>query len=150
MIARIRKLNEDDLPALEQYDCDSAKIVLEEIKTNEDYSIYGIFLDLDNLVGFCALSSAEENYTCYKYYTKESKAISELYLKEDYNKITTLYCDLLDFVLHDKDNMEKIIYFDNVINLDKEYYDHLGFELINDGILVRVPIQLNTNEEENE
>ena len=101
MIARIRKLNEEDLPALEQFDCDNAKIIIEEMKTNENYIAYGLFLDLDTLIGFCALSSAEENYTDYKYFTKESKAISELYLKEDYNKITTLYCDILDFVLHD-------------------------------------------------
>lgn len=147
MIARIRKLNKEDLPALKEINSDNAKIVTEELDTIEDYQAYGIFLDLDNLVGFCALTSALENYSNYKYYTPDSKAISELYLIENYNKITSLCCDLLDFVLHDKDNKDCTIYFDNEINLSEEYYDHLGFELIDDGILVR--IKPNIIEEEN-
>ena len=48
MIARIRKLNKEDLPALKEINSDNAKIVSEELDTLEDYQAYGIFLDLDN------------------------------------------------------------------------------------------------------
>ena len=145
MIARIRKLNEDDLPRLQNINSDSAKIILEEFS---DIQAYGIFLDLDNLIGFCALSDAED-YSNYKYYTNECKAVSEIYLLEEYNKIPNLYCDLLDFVLNDKLNKDYIIYFDNNINLEYDMYDHLGFESIDDGILVRIPDKDKINEEEN-
>ena len=148
MIARIRKLNEDDLPALKEIDNYNAKILVEELESKEDssYKAYGIFFDLDVLVGFCSISKAED-YSNYKYYDNDSLAIDEVYLLPDYNKITSLYCDLLDFVLNDKENKDCNIFFNNNINLDESYYTHLGFDIIEDGILVRIK-QLNIDKEE--
>lgn len=150
MIARIRKLNNDDLPALRNIDNYNAKILIEELESKEDnsYQAYGIFFDLDVLVGFCSISKAED-YSNYKYYNKDSRCINEVYILPDYSKIISLYCDLLDFVLNDKENKNYNIFYDNSINLEDKYYKHLGFDMIEDGILIRISDkQLNINEEE--
>ena len=146
MRARIRKLETRDFEALEHIDNYNAKIILEELQSNnENYIAYGIFIGFDTLIGFCSLSH-EDEFDTYEYWDSKSKAISELYVLDIYNDDLELYCDLLNTVLTDKDNQDINIFFDNKINLPFEYYDQLGFTLLSDGILVRLSL---TNDDSN-
>ena len=141
MKPRIRKLNTDDIKSLEELDNYNAKIIIEELSSKEDnqifYEAYGIFIEYNTIVGCCSISDSDE-YDSYKYWDDNSKAISELYLKDEYNNDLDLYCELLSFILEDESNKDSNIFFDNNINLPSNYYEQLGFVTIQDGVLVRL------------
>ena len=141
MKAIVRQLNIDDVKFLEDIDDYRSKILLEELQSsneeNIDYISYGIFSESNELIGFCGLSHSEE-YDSYKFWDSNSRAISELYMKDEYNNDLSLYCDLLNFILYDKQNKNYNIFFDNIINLNFDYFDQLGFVQLDDGVLVRL------------
>ena len=121
MKTKVKQLNIEDVNFLEAIDDYRSKILLEELQSNNeediDYIAYGIFSESDELIGFCGLSHSEE-YDSYKFWDSKSKAISELYMKDEYNDDLSLYCDLLNYILYDKQNKKYNIYFDNIINLN--------------------------------
>lgn len=144
MRARIRKLEEKDFKAMEQIENYNAKIILEELQSNNDdqYIGYGVFIGFDTLIGFCGLSHGDE-FDTYENWNENSRAISELYILDIYNDDLEIYCDLFDFILQDECNKEFDIYYDNNINLPFEYYDQLGFIQQSEGILVRPSLNNN-------
>ncbi len=143
----IRKLNIEDIELLKAIDNCETRILVDELESNEEttylYEPYGIFLSESELIGCCALTNSYD-YTTYQYWNSEnSKAITELWIKDDYideeeNKDKYDLClDLLDYILNQDSNKDYNIYYDNNMNLYKEKIDKMGFITLYDGILLK-------------
>ena len=142
----IRKLNIEDIELLEAIDNCETRILIDELESKEEatylYEPYGIFLSESELIGCCALTNSYD-YTSYKYWNSEnSKAITELWIKDDYigdnNEDKFDLClDLLGYILDQDSNKDYNIYYDNNMNLYKEKLDKMGFISLYDEVLLK-------------
>ena len=153
MKSRIRKLNISENGIFDQIeDVYISNIMIEELnavrenKSNTEYTVYGIFNRDNELIGCCGIGK-DEGYASYEYWTNTSKSITEITINDKYKNDISLYCDLLDYVLTDNGNLECNVFFDNSIDLEEEYYKQLGFISLPDGVLVRLAINYNFEEE---
>ncbi len=141
----IRKLNIEDIELLETIDNCETRILIDELESKEAtylYEPYGIFLSESELIGCCALTNSYD-YMTYMYWNSEnSKAITELWIKDDYigdnNEDKFDLClDLLNYILNQDSNKDYNIYYDNNMNLYKEKIDTMEFITLYDGVLLK-------------
>ena len=161
MKTTVRKLEKDDLDLLDRISDSmednhrSGTMLREEMRANISNTgnlgdIYGLFSEKNLIIGCCSLTDADD-FSCYKFWTTDSKAISILYIEQEYRENEYNYFKLIDFILNDTSNKDINIYFNNDMNLDTDLYKKLGFILLYDDTWVRVSerYRIDNNIEEN-